>query len=83
MARSASLHTMEEIEQEIERLRNSEFVKLARKEQRLRYKRRQTLYQLRNLDKRGRELAESGLTLETMEEQLSEDELTMLDETED
>lgn len=55
---------------EIERLSNSPAVKLARKEQRLkykqRYKQRQKLYQLRVLEKRGRELAAQGVTPENM-----------------
>lgn len=55
-----------EVEQEIERLRNSEAVKLARKEQRIRYRQRQYLYTLRMLEKRGRALMEQGITLETL-----------------
>lgn len=59
--------TDEAVEQEIARLQQSDFVKLARKELRLKYKRRQTLYQLRNLDKRGKELAKAGITPENIE----------------
>lgn len=59
--------TDEAVELEIARLQNSDFVKLARKELRLKYKRRQTLYQLRNLDKRGKELAHAGITPENIE----------------
>lgn len=40
--------TDEQVEVEIEKLSNSEYVKLGRKEQRLKYKRRQYLYTLRN-----------------------------------
>lgn len=54
--------TDEAVEQEIARLQESDFVRLARKEVRLKYKRRQTLYQLRNLEKRGKELAKAGIT---------------------
>ena len=43
--------TDEQVEQEIERLNASEAVALARREARLRYKRRQYLYQLRDLEK--------------------------------
>ena len=59
--------TDEAVELEIARLQQSDFVKLARKELRLKYKRRQTLYQLRNLDKRGKELAKAGITPENIE----------------
>ena len=57
-----------EVEQEIERLRNSEAVKLARKEQYIRNRQRQYLYTLRTLEKRGRALMEQGITLETLEQ---------------
>lgn len=63
--------TDEEAAAEIEALRDSEFVKLARLEQRLKYNRRQALYTLRYLDKRGRELAEQGVTLESMDEHIA------------
>ena len=59
--------TDEAVEREIARLQESEFVKLARKELRLKYKRRQCLYQLRNLDKRGKELASAGITVDNIE----------------
>ena len=56
-----------EVEREIEVLRTSPMVQLARKEERLKYKRRQALYQLRNLEKRGCQLAEKGITMDNME----------------
>ena len=56
-----------EVEQEIERLKKSKHVKLARKEQRLKYKQRQYLYSLRNLEKRGIELERQGFTYETLD----------------
>lgn len=59
--------TEKEIEEEINRLSSSEAVKLARKEQRIRYKKRQYLYTLRNLEKRGFELMELGVTLEELD----------------
>ncbi|MGN0444201.1 MAG: hypothetical protein ACI4F5_06275 [Acutalibacteraceae bacterium] len=43
----------EEVELEIEKLRKDPDVALARAEQRMRYKRRQYLYQLRSFKKRG------------------------------
>ena len=49
-----------EVEDEIATLSNSDYVRLARAEQRMKYHRRQYLYQLRTLEKRGRELAEIG-----------------------
>jgi hypothetical protein len=58
--------TDEQVEREIERLKESEYVKLARREQRLKYKRRQALYTLRDLEKKGKALAEAGLTLELL-----------------
>ena len=59
-----------EIEVEIERLLNSDAVKLAKKEQRLLYRRRQYCYQLRNMEKRGKQLEADGITLENMEQKL-------------
>lgn len=59
--------TDEAVEREIARLTATEAVKLARREQRLRYKRRQTLYTLRALEKRGKELAEAGITIENID----------------
>ena len=58
--------TDDQVEQEIERLRQSPFVELARREQRIRYRRRQFLYQLRNLEKKGRELEQAGITMEVL-----------------
>ena len=58
--------TDEQVEKEIARLTDSPLVKLARKEMRIKYKRRQHLYSLRNLEKRGRELQKSGITLEML-----------------
>ena len=58
--------TDEQVEKEIDRLNASPLVKLAKKEQRIRYKRRQYLYQLRNLEKRGRELQKAGITMDIL-----------------
>lgn len=58
--------TDEQVEKEIERLTKSPLVKLAKKEQRIRYKRRQYLYQLRNFEKRGRELQKAGITMDIL-----------------
>ena len=62
--------TDEQVEMEIERLLHSEEVQLAKKEIRIKYKRRQYMYQLRNMEKRGRQLSESGVTLDNIEERL-------------
>lgn len=59
--------TDEQVEQEIEKLQGSPLVKLARKEERLRYVRRQYLYSLRQYEKKGKELAKSGITMEILE----------------
>ena len=59
--------TDEQVEREIERLNASEAVALARREQRLKYKRRQYLYQLRDLEKKGKALLESGITREVLD----------------
>lgn len=60
--------TDEQVEMEIQNLRDSDNVKLAQREQRIKYKRRQYLYQLRYCEKRGKQLAELGATLENLEE---------------
>lgn len=57
-----------EVEQEIARLTTSTEVALAKREIRLRHKRRQYLYTLRVLEKRGKELAASGVTMENIDE---------------
>ena len=59
-----------EVEMEIERLKDSPYVKLARKELRIQYKRRQALYQLRNLEKRGKQLERMGVTYDNIETEL-------------
>ena len=67
MKESAAWLTDEEVEREIERLNESEAVALARREQRLKYKRRQYLYQLRDLEKKGNALLASGITREVLD----------------
>ena len=59
--------TDEQVEEEIERLRESPLVKLARRERRLQYKRRQYLYNLRELEQHGRKLQSAGITLEILD----------------
>ena len=56
-----------ELECEIKELEQSPLVKLARKNNRLKYMRRQRLYTLRSLEKQGKQLQEDGITLEDLE----------------
>ena len=66
--------TDEEVEQEIERLNASEADALARKEVRLKYRRRQRLYNLRDLEKKGKALMEAGITYEMLDAMNQDDE---------
>ena len=59
--------TYEQVEQEIEKLKKSPYVKLAKKEQQVRYRRRQYLYGLRQYEKNGKELSNAGITIEMLE----------------
>lgn len=63
--------TDEQVEQEIERLNASEAVALARRKARLEYRRRQYLYQLRDLEKKGKALLEAGITREVLDSMYS------------
>lgn len=60
--------TDEMVEEEISRLSQSPYVKLARAEQRIKYRRRQYLYQLRDLEKRGKKLESEGFNADAGEE---------------
>lgn len=57
-----------QVEIEIARLQASPYVKLAKKEEYIRNQRRQRLYQLRCLEKKGKALAAAGYTLEMLED---------------
>lgn len=59
-----------EVECEISRLLNSDAVHLAKKEKRILNRRRQYMYQLRTMEKRGKALMKSGVTMENMEAKL-------------
>lgn len=63
MAENKLLKTDDDIEQEIARLKDSYYVKLAKKEER-----RQYAYQLRVYEKKGKELAAQGVTIESLDE---------------
>ena len=65
--RNDNFLTDEEVEIEIAKLQKSPYVKLARKEERIRYQRRQQLYGLRVYEKKGKELAKAGFTMEILE----------------
>lgn len=58
--------TDEQVEAEIEKLHDSEYVKLAQYANRLRYRRRQYMYQLRWLEKRGKAMANNGVTWDSL-----------------
>lgn len=59
--------TDEQVETEILRLQKSPDVKLAKKEERIRYRRRQYLYCLRQYEKKGKELQAAGITFEMLD----------------
>lgn len=62
--------TDEQVEMEISRLLRSDAVKLAKKEINIKNKRRQYMYQLRSMEKRGKQLKADGITLENIESKL-------------
>ena len=57
----------ENVEAEISRLLNSPEVQLAKREEAIRYRRRQYLYKLRGYERRGMELMASSITMEMLE----------------
>ena len=59
--------TDDEVEREIARLLDSPYVKLAKQEERIRCRRRQYMYNLRALEKRGRQLQADGITMEALD----------------
>lgn len=59
--------TDEEVELEIAVLLEDPMVKLAKKDTRIKYRRRQYLYVLRNLRKKGEELTKAGITMEVLD----------------
>lgn len=69
MARSKKW-TDEQVEAEIARLNSSEFVKLAKKEKQIKYRRRQQMWTLQYMEARGKQLASEGITHENMEARL-------------
>lgn len=69
------LLTDEQVEQEITRLLNSEEVQLAKREIRIKNKRRQYMYGLRSMARRGKELIRLGYTMENIEQKMFGDEI--------
>lgn len=64
------LWTDQEVEIEIHRLQNSEDVKLAKKEINIKNRRRQQMWTLQYMEKRGKQLRQMGITPENMESML-------------
>lgn len=64
--------TDESFKEELERLKGSENVKLAQKEIRLKNRQKNYLYQLRWLEKRGKQLAALGYTIDNLEEMIAQ-----------
>ena len=60
--------TDEAVEDEIARLKESPLVKLAKKEERIRYRRRQYMYTLRMYEKKGAQLQADGITTEYLDD---------------
>ena len=58
----------EMVEEEILRLQSSPLVKLARREEAIRNRRRQYMYTLRMYEKKGKALEAQGVTMEELEE---------------
>ena len=64
--------TDEAVEEEIARLQASPCVGLAKKEEAIRNRRRQYMYCLRVYERKGRQLADEGVTMESLAELASE-----------
>ena len=58
----------EMLDEEILRLQNSHHVKLARREENIRNRKRNYMYQLRMYEKKGKALEAQGITLESLDE---------------
>ena len=60
------LMTDEQVEREIARLLDSDLVKLAKNEMRIKQRRRQYMYSLRTMERRGRQLESEGFTMDNI-----------------
>lgn len=67
----------EAVEAEITRLQASPHVKLAKKEERIRYRRRQYMYTLRMYEKKGLQLEAAGITMEKLDSMADEVEISI------
>lgn len=70
MARTNKKWTDEQVEAEIARLKESEYVRLARKEKQIKERRRAYMWNLQFMETRGKQLAEQGVTFDNIEEVL-------------
>ena len=70
MAQTNKKWSVEQVEAEITRLNNSDYVKLAQKEQQIQNRRRQYMWTMQYLEARGKQLASQGITTENMEDRL-------------
>jgi hypothetical protein len=70
MARTNKKWTDDAVEAEIARLKESEYVRLARKEKQIKERRRQYMWTLQYLETRGKQFASSGVTFENIGETL-------------
>lgn len=70
MARTNKKWTDEQVDKEINRLKDSEFVKLAKKEQQIKNRRRQYMWGLQYMEARGKQLASDGITFDNIEARL-------------
>lgn len=60
--------TDDQVEREIARLLESPYVKLAKREEQIRQRRRRYMYDLRCLEKKGRQLEAEGVSFKILEE---------------
>lgn len=73
MSKNLEFLTDAEVEAEIIRLRNSDAVKIAKKEQQIKYARRQLLYNYRSLAKRGQKLLDQGYTVDNIADMMADE----------
>ena len=72
MPKKSQALTDEQVEREIERLLRSDAVILAKKQAQIEYRRRQYLYKLRGLEKKGKALMKAGITREVLDAMYSD-----------
>ncbi len=73
MIMAKDIMTDDQVEREIARLLESPHVKLAKREEQIRQRRRRYMYDLRYLEKKGKRLEEAGITLEMLEDEYTSD----------